>query len=107
MSFDERLAARVRKVLAEIADDVVEKKMFGGLCFMVDNTMCCGVLGNDLIVRVGPQHYEDALAKSHARGFDFTGRVSKGLVYVGPEGTRNGAVLRRWIGRALVFRSSA
>jgi len=107
MSFDDRLAARVRKMLARVDDNVVEKKMFGGLCFMVRGTMCCGVLGDDLIVRVGRQQYEDALTTPHARVFDFTGRVSKGMVYVDPEGTRDGAALRRWIGRGLTFVESA
>ncbi len=103
MSFDARLATRVREMLADVDDSVVEKKMFGGLCFMVGGKMCCGVLGDDLIVRVGPQQYEEALAKPHARAFDFTGRVSRGMVYVGPTGTRNGAALRHWIGRGLAL----
>ena len=62
MSYDENLAARIRVILSD-RDDVVEKKMFGGLCFMVSGVMCCGLTKGDFMVRVGPERYEDALTQ--------------------------------------------
>lgn len=100
MSYDETLAARLRTLLAT-HESVVEKKMFGGLCFMVSGAMCCGVLGVDLIVRVGVEQYGEALARPCARPFDFTGKPSKGMVYVSPEGIRDHASLASWVRRAL------
>ena len=102
MSYDEKLAARVRKVLAD-RDDVVEKKMFGGLCFMVNGAMCCGLTKSDFMVRVGAAQFDDALAQPHARPMDFTGRPLKGMVYVAPEGLRTDAALAGWVRRGLLF----
>jgi TfoX/Sxy family transcriptional regulator of competence genes len=106
MGYDENLAGRVRALLLA-RTGVVEKKMFGGLCFMVEGAMCCGVLGSDLIVRVGPERYEEALAQPGARPFDFTGRPSKGTVFVAPQGTGDRAVLARWLRRSLDYVESS
>ena len=106
MSYDENLAIRIRHALAE-RDDVVEKKMFGGLCFMVNGVMCCGLTKTEFMVRVGPAQYVDALAQPHARPMDFTGRPLKGTVYVAPEGLRTAAQLARWVSRGLAFVSEA
>jgi TfoX/Sxy family transcriptional regulator of competence genes len=103
MSYDEKLAGRVRRLLSERGGDVSERKMFGGLCFMVNGAMCCGVLKHDLIVRVGPERHAEALASPNARPFDFTGRPSKGIVYVEPAGVQTAAQLRKWLDAALVF----
>ena len=65
--YDEKLAARVREALAD-RTDVVEKKMFGGLCFMVNGSMCCGLTKSDFMVRVGPKQYEEALEPTRAEG---------------------------------------
>lgn len=105
MSFDEKTAERVRRILAP-RDDVVEKKMFGGLCFMVNGSMCCGLTRTALMVRVGRDRYEDALAQSHARPMDFTGRPLAGMVYVDPPGYETEAALARWIRRGVDFVSS-
>jgi TfoX/Sxy family transcriptional regulator of competence genes len=105
MSYDENLATRIRELLAE-RDDVVEKKMFGGLCFMVGGAMCCGLTKSDFMVRVGADHYEEALAQPHARPMDFTGRPLKGMVYVAPEGLRTKAALTRWVSRGIEFVSA-
>jgi hypothetical protein len=102
MSYDEQLARRVRRCLAD-RTDVVEKKMFGGLCFMVGGAMCCGLTKTDFMVRVGHEGYDDALAQPHARPMDFTGRPLKGMVYVGPQGIRTDAALARWLRRSLAF----
>lgn len=105
MSHDENLAARIRHVLTK-RTDVVEKKMFGGLCFMVGGAMCCGLTKTDFMVRVGPDRYDDALAQPHARPMDFTGRPLAGMVYVAPEGIRSAPALAKWVGRGLSFVSS-
>jgi catechol 2,3-dioxygenase-like lactoylglutathione lyase family enzyme len=81
MAYDERLAARVRALLASRAD-VSERKMFGGLTFMVGGNMCCGVNGDELIVRLDPGHEDDALARPHVRPMDFTGRRMRGFITV-------------------------
>jgi TfoX/Sxy family transcriptional regulator of competence genes len=102
MAYDESIAERVRAVLAARAD-VIERKMFGGLAFLVRGHMCCGVLGSELVVRVGSENYFAALQEPHARKMDFTGRALKGLVYVGQSGTRSDWNLRRWVNRGLEF----
>lgn len=99
MAYDEKLAARVRAVLAR-RTDVSERKMFGGLTFMVGGHMCCGVNGDELIVRLDPDREDDALERPHARPMDFTGRPMRGFVTVEPEGL-NGAQLKRWVQEAV------
>jgi len=100
MSYDERTAARIRAVLAR-RRDVVERKMFGGLTFMVNGAMCCGVTAEALVVRVGPAAYEAALAEPHVRPMTFTGRPLAGMVYVDPPGYRTARMLARWIQRGI------
>jgi TfoX N-terminal domain len=95
VAYDERLAARVRALLAE-RTDVGERKMFGGLTFMVGGNMCCGVNGDELIVRLDPDHEEEALARPHARPMDFTGRPMRGFITVQPDGIE-GDALNRWV----------
>ncbi len=102
MAYDERLAGRIRDVLAN-RGDVVEKKMFGNLAFMVKGNMCCGVVGDELMARVGPDGYQAALKRPHARPMDFTGKPLKGFVYVAPEGSAAPDALESWIGLALEF----
>ena len=105
MAYDEDLAGRVKAALAR-TPRVEEKRMFGGLTFMVGGHMCCGVVGHDLMLRVGPQAQAEALALPHARAMDFTGRPPKGMVYVGAAGTRADADLEAWLDRALTFVAS-
>lgn len=102
MSYDETLAARVRAVLGA-RPDVVEKRMFGGLCFMVNGKMCCGLTSTDFMVRVGPEAYEMAVARKHARPMDFTGKPLVGMVYVAPDGLRTRAELSRWVALGVTF----
>jgi hypothetical protein len=80
--------------------------MFGGLAFMVNGHMCCGVVGGDLVVRTGPDGYKEAVSLPHARPMDFTGRTMLGFVYVGPPGYRSSRGLKTWIQRGLKFVSS-
>lgn len=105
MSYDENTAERVRRLLST-RSDVVEKKMFGGLCFMVNGGMCCGLTSAALMVRVGPDRYEEALAQPHARSMDFTGRPLAGMVYVDPAGYRSDTALARWVKRGVEFVST-
>jgi len=103
MSYDEKTAERIRKVLAA-RDDVGEKKMFGGLCFMVNDRMCLGLTGDAaLMVRVGPDAHEDALAQPHTRPMDFTGRPMRGFVFVDPPGYATPASLARWVRRGVDY----
>lgn len=102
MAYDEGLAQRLREVFAQYPD-VSEKKMFGGLAFLLHGNMCCGVNGGDLMARVGPEGYEDALAQPHARQMDFTGRPLRGFVFVGSEGFESDGDLRSWVARAADF----
>ena len=89
MPHDEGLAQRLREQF-QGRSDVEEKKMFGGLCFMLSNHMCCGIVKETLMARVGPDNYEKCLAKKHAKEMDFTGKTMKGMVYVAPEGIESG-----------------
>ena len=102
MPYDEGVAQRVREAFAE-REGVIEKKMFGGICFMEQGHMCVGVLEDRLMARVGPDQYEEALAQPHAREMDFTGRKMKGFVYVDAAGFAEEDELEAWIARCERF----
>jgi hypothetical protein len=85
---------------------ITEKKMFGGLAFMLHGKIFCGVLKDDLAVRVGPERYEKALSRAPARPMDFTGRPLKGYVFVGPGGLKTDKMLGKWIDEGLEFASA-
>ena len=97
MAYDEGLAERLREYF-QGRSDVEVKKMFGGICFMVSNHMCCGIVNNTLMARVGPRHYEECLNRKHAKEMDFTGKAMKGMVYVSPEGIEDDSELVSWVG---------
>jgi TfoX/Sxy family transcriptional regulator of competence genes len=99
MAYDEQLAARVRTLLAD-RTDVSERKMFGGLTFMIGGNMCCGVNRDELIVRLDPDDEDEALARPHARPMDFTGRPMRGFITIRPDGLK-GARLNRWVQEAV------
>ena len=99
MAYDEQLAGRIRSLLADRAD-VREQRMFGGLTFMVAGNMCCGVHGNELIVRLDPDQEEDALARPHARPMDLTGRRMRGFITIRPDGLK-GDRLNQWVREAV------
>ena len=105
MAYDEKLAARVREALSK-KRSVTEKKMFGGLAFMLRGHMACGVVGDDLMARVGPDAYDDALTEPHVRPMDFTGKPLKGMIYVGPAATKNARSLAKWVSRSADFTAS-
>jgi len=100
MACDEPLAARVRALLGR-KRGYAERKMFGGICFLLHKRMCAGVLGENLIVRATADEYPDALNRPHTAVFDFTGRAMKGFVVVGPKGCDTTARLGTWIGFGL------
>jgi TfoX/Sxy family transcriptional regulator of competence genes len=102
MAYDEGLAERIREALGD-RPGVSERKMFGGLAFMVDGHMACGVMGEDLMARVGPDGYDEALGEPHARPMDFTGRPLTGMVYVAAEGIEDDAALAEWVERTTRF----
>jgi len=95
MAFDEQLAERIRKGL--VGHNPVEKRMFGGLCFMVNGAMCCGVYKNDFVARVGDSQHDEAIAQPHTRLMDITGRPMRGFLFVGPDGVRTETQFKKWL----------
>ncbi len=102
MAYDESLAARVRKTLPR-RKKIVEKKMFGGVGFLLNGNMCVGVWKEYLILRVGPDNYDEALAQPHVKEFDITGRAMKGWVMVAPEGMQSDGDMIDWIRLSIEF----
>jgi len=96
MAYDEGLAQRLREIFGAHSD-VVEKKMFGGIAFMVSGHMCCGVVDDILMARVGPDQYQMALGRPHTREMNFTGKPLRGFVYVDPEGITSQEALQTWV----------
>ena len=96
MAYDEMLASRIREAFAG-ANDVAEKKMFGGIAFMVKGHMAVGIVDNDLMVRVGESEFEAALKRPHARVMDFTGRPMRGFLFVGAAGIKTDKALSEWL----------
>jgi TfoX/Sxy family transcriptional regulator of competence genes len=107
MAFDELLADRVREMIAATEKKVEEKKMFGGLCFMVNDKMCVGVEQERLMLRIGPDVYEEALEKEGCTPMDFTGKVMKGYVFVDKDVLTTNKQLGWWIKLALSFNKTA
>lgn len=121
MSYDEGLAERLREIMYVVPSSggsarkavpskggsmnlsVTEKNMFGGLCILVNGNMCCGIVDETLMARVGPDQYFQCLEVPHAREMNFTGKPLKGMVYVDPEGIAEDEDLRRWVERCLNF----
>jgi TfoX/Sxy family transcriptional regulator of competence genes len=104
MAYDEELADRVRLVLAD-EEGLSERKMFGGLAFMIHGNMACGIIRDELMLRLGAEGADAALAEPHVRTMDFTGRPMTGMVYVERAGLDD-AALRRWVGQATSFARS-
>ncbi len=105
MAYDEVLAERLRSVF-QGREGVTERKMFGGLCFMLGGNMALGITGDDLMVRVGPDKFEEILFLPHARPMDFTGRPMKGMVYVEAAGVQSDEGLAEWAERGMNFAGS-
>ena len=96
MPYNEKLAIRIHEMIGR-KRGVTQKKMFGGLSFLVNGNMCCGVVKDDLVVRVDKNEHEKLLKRKHARPMDFTGRPMRGFVYVSPAGTKTKASLKKWV----------
>lgn len=105
MAYDEALANRIRQFVSGHGG-MTEMKMFGGIAFMHRGNMCCGIVGSELMVRVGPDGHDAALEQPDARPVDFNGRPMKGMVYVAPPGFGTDAGLRAWLERGLTFTQS-
>ncbi len=102
MAYNEQMADRVRLALSHI-EDVEEKAMFGGLCFMVNNKMCICVNEEEMLYRVGPDFEEEALEQPGARPMDFTGRPMKGYVFVDLDYVRKKSELDYWVKQCLAY----
>ncbi len=105
MVYNPQLAERVASLLKN-QPGIGEKKMFGGVGFLLHGNMACGVLRDDLIVRVGPDGYEAALHQEHVRMFDITGRPMRGWVMVGKTAHAADAALAAWVRQGLAFAAS-
>lgn len=105
MAYNQELADRVRAELGGVKK-TSEQEMFGGLAFMVAGNMACGIVGDELMVRVGPDLHHDALTRPYAREMDFTGRSSKGMVYVGTGGLADHEDLRMWVKLGVAYATS-
>lgn len=107
MSFNVKLASRVRELITATHQHVEEKKMFGGLCFMVNDKMCIGVEANRLMVRLDPQEYDEVMRKEGCHPMDFTGRVMKGFVFVDAAVLASKRELQYWVKLALEYNKMA
>ncbi|MBI1806966.1 MAG: TfoX/Sxy family protein [Ignavibacteria bacterium] len=105
MAYSETLASRIREMLAR-KRGFTEKAMFGGVSFLFEGKMFCGVLNDDLVVRVNPEDSEILLQKQHVRPMDFTGRPMKGFLYISPAGYKTDRALLKWITMSIDFVSS-
>jgi len=104
MAYDSKLAARIRAIIVKAGrKGVTEKEMFGGIAFLLDGKMFIGLANNQLMVRVGPDRHDEALARPHVRPMDFTGRPMRGFVFVDPPGYASPASLARWIRRGVDY----
>lgn len=102
MAYDLELADRIRNLLP-LDPAISERKMFGGLCFLLNGNMALGIVKEDLMVRVGPEAYQEALIETGVREMDFTGKPLKGMVYVGQEVLEADDDLFEWLQRGLSF----
>lgn len=105
MPFDDDLAHRVRRQLAG-RSGVTERPMFGGLSFLVSGNLCVGVIRDELVARVGPERFAEAVGRAGARPFDMTGRPMSGWVMVGPAGYPDDRALAGWVAEALEYVTS-
>ncbi|MBI1227915.1 MAG: hypothetical protein GC192_21975 [Bacteroidetes bacterium] len=102
MAYSEELAKRIRPALAH-RTDVEEKKMFGGLAFMVNGKMAVGIIKDQLMIRVVPNKYETLLEMPHTKPMDFTGRIMKGFVQIEESGLETEAQLQQWVETGIEF----
>lgn len=102
MAYDEELAERIRKLIRR-RKGVTERKMFGGIAFMLNGNMCCGVVDRDLVLRLGKEKTAKALNEPHTRPMNFTGKTIKSMIYVMASGIEFDDDLKDWLNRAIAF----
>ena len=102
---DEELVNLVRQTIGP-RTDVAEKRMFGGVAFLLEGKMTCGVVGKDLMIRVSPEEFDASLAEPHIRPMDFTGRPMRGFLYLDEGGWSQARVRKRWINGGLQYAAS-
>ena len=102
MPYDEAIASRVRSIMIDEAG-YSERKMFGGLCFMIGGHMCCGVMKDEMMLRLGDELASTSLDENHTRPMDFTGKTMKSMIYLEPAGFADDRDLQEWVGRAVDF----
>ncbi len=103
--FNDLTARKIRDAL-DRTPGVSERQIIGGVAFLLEGNMCCGIFDEKLVVRVGPAAYDDALREPHAYPMDFTGRPLPGFVYIAREGYASEVALKQWIDRSVGFVSS-
>jgi len=103
MAYDENLANRTREILVKLAPETTEKSMFGGLCFMVNDKMCLGIMKENLMVRLNPEIQEEMLEMEGCQPMDFTGKTMKAFVYVDGDSIHRSDRLEYWIRLALEY----
>lgn len=106
MAYNKRLADRIREMLVDLPQ-VEEKEMMGGVAFMVNDKMCVGVIKDEMMARIDPDVYDDALEKAGCRPMDFTKKPMKGWVFIGPEGLNCKSEMEYWLQLALAFNQKA
>ena len=102
MAYDEKLAQRVRSLVGS-RKAVSEREQFGGVAFLIRGNVACGIIGKELLVRVGPDRHEEAMKSKGARAFSLTGRPSRGWIIVRPAGLASAATLKKWIQMGVDF----
>lgn len=107
MAYNENLADRVREIIAATHNITEEKKMFGGLCFMVNDKMCIGVESERLMVRLNPDNYDEVIEKEGCMPMDFTGKIMKGYVFVDTAALATKKKLDYWVQLALAYNAIA
>jgi TfoX/Sxy family transcriptional regulator of competence genes len=105
MAYDEVLAQRIRATLRR-KPGIAEKKMFGGIAFLLHGHMFVGISGNALMARIGPAEHDRAMAMEHVRAMDFTGKPMRGYVYIDAPGVKDETVLKSWIQKCVSFVST-
>ncbi len=107
MAYDEKLTDRIREIISLTHQNVEEKKMFGGLCFMVNDKMCVGVQEDKIMVRLDPEIYDTVIEKEGCEPMNFTGKIMKGFVFVNEDALKTKKQLAYWVGLALEFNKIA
>lgn len=103
MAYNEQLSIRIHNILAELNVSFIEKKMFGGNAFMINDKMCIGIMKEELMLRVMDEFYESLLEENHVNPMNFTGKIMKGFVFIEPEALSTDNQLRKWIKYGLDF----